>query len=153
MSWHQIKDEILLPIPLAEAWDFFTNPLNLAKITPTEMNFRHVFPPDAERVYPGMYLIYKVSPVAGIPLSWVTEITEVRPMERFVDDQITGPFGAWHHIHEFEARGNQTLARDVLYYLMPFGLLGSVAHSLFAKKQIEGIFEYRKVRMKELFGS
>jgi len=116
MAIQRITDELLIPIPLDEAWDFFTNPRNLAKLTPKEMNFRHVFEPDAERVYKGMYLVYKVSPIGGIPLTWVTEITEVLPKQRFVDDQINGPFARWHHIHEFEDRGDKTLIRDILYY-------------------------------------
>jgi len=152
MAMQRITDELLIPIPLDEAWDFFTNPRNLAKLTPKEMNFRHVFEPDAERVYKGMYLVYKVSPIGGIPLTWVTEITEVLPKKRFVDDQINGPFAKWHHIHEFEDRGDQTLIRDILYYEMPLGFLGSMAHWLFAKKQVAQIFSFRKERMEELFG-
>lgn len=153
MAIHRITDEIEIPIPLDEAWDFFTDPRNLAKLTPSEMNFKHVYEPDAVKVYPGMYLTYKVSPIVGIPLTWVTEITVVEPKHRFVDDQIKGPFGRWHHIHEFEAKGNHTIARDILYYEMPFGFLGSIAHVLFAKKDILKIFEFRKQRMSELFGS
>lgn len=152
MSIQRITDELLIPIPLDEAWDFFTNPRNLAKLTPKEMNFRHVFEPDEERVYKGMYLVYKVSPLAGIPLTWVTEITEVLPRKRFVDDQIKGPFARWHHIHEFEARGDKTLIRDILYYQMPLGFLGDMAHSFFARKQVAQIFTFRKQRMKEIFG-
>jgi len=152
MAIQRITDELLIPIPLDEAWDFFTNPRNLAQLTPKEMNFRHVFEPDEERVYKGMYLVYKVSPLAGIPLTWVTEITEVLPKKRFVDDQIKGPFARWHHIHEFEDRGDKTLIRDVLYYQMPLGFLGDIAHSLFAKKQVAQIFTFRKERMEEIFG-
>ena len=152
MAIQRITDELLIPIPLEQAWDFFTNPRNLAKLTPKEMKFRHVFEPDADRVYKGMYLVYKVSPIGGIPLTWVTEITEVLPKQRFVDDQIKGPFARWHHIHEFEARGDKTLIRDILYYQMPFGFLGSIAHFLFAKKQVGQIFSFRKDRMEEIFG-
>lgn len=152
MAIHRITDEVTIPIKLGEAWDFFTDPRNLAKLTPKEMQFKHVFEPDADRVYPGMYLVYKVAPIAGVPLTWITEITEVKPMERFVDDQIQGPFARWHHIHEFEARGDETLIRDVLYYQMPLGFLGDIAHALFARKQVSQIFEFRKVRLKELFG-
>ncbi|MCA1761726.1 MAG: hypothetical protein LC664_01815 [Flavobacteriales bacterium] len=93
MALHRITDEIEIPLTLEDTWDFFTNPRNLQKLTPDDMGFRHVYEPDRPRVYPGMYLVYKVAPIAGIPLTWITEITEVKPMERFVDDQIQGPFG------------------------------------------------------------
>jgi len=152
MAIHRITDEIEIPLSLEDTWEFFTDPRNLQKLTPEDMGFRHVYEPDRPQVYPGMYLVYKVAPIAGIPLTWITEITEVKPMERFVDDQIQGPFGRWHHIHEFEAKGAHTVVRDILYYQMPFGIFGSIAHGLFAKKQIHGIFDFRRTRMKELFG-
>jgi ligand-binding SRPBCC domain-containing protein len=140
-----------IPLPLEEAWAFFANPRNLAKLTPEEMQFKHIYEPDAAQVYPGMMLVYSVSPVAGIPMQWVTEITQVEPMSRFVDEQRRGPFGMWHHIHEFKSVSGGTEITDTLYYEMPFWVFGQIAHALFAKKQIEGIFEYRRARLKELF--
>lgn len=151
MATYRIQDEIVIDAPLDEVWDFFTNPRNLQRITPESMNFKHEYEPDAEKVYPGMLLVYKVSPIAGIPLEWITEITEVQPKKRFVDDQRKGPFAMWHHIHEFEARGEQTLARDILYYRMPFGMLGRLAHGFTVKRQTQEIFAYRKKALKEIF--
>jgi ligand-binding SRPBCC domain-containing protein len=115
------------------------------------MGFRHEFEPDAEMVYPGMLLVYKVSPLFGIPLTWVTEITEVEPKKRFVDNQRKGPFGMWHHIHEFESTSEGTLVRDLLYYKMPFGILGEMVHNLTVKKQTEEMFEFRKKALQEIF--
>ncbi len=151
MPVHRISDEIEIPVPLDEAWSFFSNPNNLQKLTPESMNFKQVYQPESEEVYPGMMLVYKVSPLLGIPLEWVTEIVQVDRKARFVDDQVKGPFAMWHHIHEFEERGSSTLVRDLLYYRMPFGPFGSIAHALFAKKQIHDIFEFRKEGLRELF--
>lgn len=152
MATYRLQDEIIVSAPLDEVWDFFTNPRNLQKITPEEMGFRQVYEPDAEKVYPGMILVYKVSPLLGIPLEWITEITEVLPKKRFVDEQRKGPFAMWHHIHEFEDIGDKTLVRDLLYYRMPFGALGTLAHSFTVKNQTAKIFEYRKKALEELFG-
>ena len=69
MSVFRIQDEIIIKAPLAEVWDFFSNPMNLQKITPNDMQFKHVYAPDAKYVYPGMLLTYKVSPLLGIPLT------------------------------------------------------------------------------------
>jgi ligand-binding SRPBCC domain-containing protein len=151
MKIHRITDEIEIDLSLDEAWAFFADPHNLQKLTPDDMGFKHVLEPDKDEVYPGMIMSYKIAPIAGIPLNWVTEITQVEPKTRFVDEQRQGPFGFWHHIHEFEARGNRTLCRDALYYRMPFGFLGNIAHALFAKKQIANIFAFRKEKMKTLF--
>jgi ligand-binding SRPBCC domain-containing protein len=152
MSVYRLQDEIIVKATLDEVWDFFTDPRNLKKITPQEMQFKDVFEQDEEKVYPGMLLVYKVSPLLGIPLTWITEITHVEPKKRFVDDQIQGPFSMWHHIHEFEEHVEGTLVRDILYYKMPYGLLGTLAHGFTVKKQTSGIFEYRKMALDKIFG-
>lgn len=153
MSVYQLQDELFINAPLNEVWDFFSDPRNLQKITPDHMGFKHVYEPDAEKVYPGMLLVYKVSPILGIPLTWITEITQVEPQKRFVDDQVKGPFGLWHHIHEFDEVEGGTLARDILYYRMPFGILGQLAHSFTVAKQTKEIFKFRKAAVEKIFGS
>jgi ligand-binding SRPBCC domain-containing protein len=151
MSVYRLQDEIVIYAPLDEVWDFFTDPRNLKKITPEKMAFQDVYEPDAQKVYPGMLLVYKVSPLLGIPLTWITEITHVEPKKRFVDDQLEGPFGMWHHIHEFEEVDGGTLARDILYYSMPFGFLGTLVHSFTVAKQTKEIFKFRKAALEKLF--
>jgi len=153
MSVYRLQDEILIKAPLDAVWDFFTDPRNLQKITPDKMGFKHVYEPDAEKVYPGMLLVYKVSPLLGIPLTWITEITHVEPKKRFVDDQLKGPFGMWHHIHEFESVEGGTLAKDLLYYRMPFGVLGDMAHPFTVAKQTQEIFKFRKAELEKIFAS
>lgn len=151
MAVHKLKDEVLIKASLEDVWNFFSNPKNLQRITPQSMGFKHVYEPEAEKVYPGMLLVYKVSPLLGIPLTWVTEITAVETQRRFVDNQRIGPFGMWHHIHEFEATSEGTLARDILYYKMPFGFLGELVHGITVKKQTREMFEYRKQALKKIF--
>jgi len=151
MSLYRIQDEICINAPLVDVWDFFANPKNLQKITPTKMKFTHVYEPDANYVYSGMLLTYRVSPLLGIPVTWITEITHVEFQKRFVDNQVHGPFGMWHHIHEFEQVEKGTLARDILYYKMPFGLLGRATHSFIVRRQTEEIFKFRKKALSEIF--
>lgn len=40
MTLHRLETSQLLPVSQAEAWRFFTDPRNLARITPLEMGFR-----------------------------------------------------------------------------------------------------------------
>jgi ligand-binding SRPBCC domain-containing protein len=50
-----LKTEQKIPISLEEAWDFFSSPLNLAKITPPEMSFVVTSDYTADtKMYPGM---------------------------------------------------------------------------------------------------
>ena len=100
---YKIEREQFLPIPLQEAWDFFSSPSNLAKITPSSLGFV-VHGNVPERMYPGLFIQYTVSPLLGIPMRWVTEITHVREGEYFVDEQRVGPYSIWHHEHFFYRR-------------------------------------------------
>jgi hypothetical protein len=38
-------------------------------------------------------------------------------------------------------------------YALPLGPLGEIAHALWVKRDIERIFDYRRERIRELFGS
>ena len=40
---------------------------------------------------------------------------------------------------------------DIVTYTPPFGILGIVANTLFIRKQLEAIFEYRRLTMDKLF--
>jgi ligand-binding SRPBCC domain-containing protein len=152
MAVYRISDEIIINAPIAQVWAFFSNPLNLEKITPPEMKLKYLFQPEEESVYPGMLLAYKVSPVAGIPVEWITEITAVDHEKRFVDEQRKGPFAMWHHIHEFESLGeNKTLARDLVYYRIPLGILGRIAHGLFVGRQVKEMFVHRRSSLSGIF--
>src|SRR5450755_5120101 len=46
----------------------------------------------------------------------------------------------WHHEHRFLAEGNGTRITDEVQYLLPFGVLGSIAHRLTVKNDVETIF-------------
>lgn len=153
MKTYHFKFETELPIPLVEAWDFFSSPLNLAKITPAEMNFLITsdFKPDT-KMYPGMLIAYKVSPVFGIKMNWVTEITHVKEHEYFVDEQRTGPYAIWHHEHHFKPIKGGVHMTDILTYAIPFGIIGQMANSILVDSEVKKIFSYREVAIEQLFG-
>src|SRR6476646_9137245 len=89
-----------MPISLAQAWEFFSSPLNLAKITPKSMHFVITSDYSANtKMYEGMLITYKVSPLLGIKMDWMTEITHVKEGQYFIDEQRFGPFALWHHEH------------------------------------------------------
>ncbi len=150
MKVYTLRSKQELPISLEEAWEFFSSPLNLSKITPAYMNF--VIKSElAEKMYPGMLISYKVSPVAGIPITWVTEITHVVEKKFFVDEQRYGPYSMWHHEHHFREIDGGIEMIDIVSYVPPFGLLGRIANSLFIGKQVRGIFDYRSQVLEKYF--
>ena len=116
------------------------------------MKFRVTSKFKQEEVYAGQIITYKVSPVLGLPLFWMTEITHVVPQKLFVDEQRKGPYKMWHHQHHFEEQNGGTLMTDMLHYEPPFGILGTIADRLFITGQVKEIFKFRKKKIIEIFG-
>lgn len=148
---YTLETEQELNISLAKAWNYFSSPENLAKITPPKMGFNITSKVD-KKAYQGQIITYKVSPVPFIKTNWVTEITQVKEQEFFIDEQRFGPYAMWHHEHWFEelANGN-TLMKDKISYKIPFGFLGHIAQTIFIKKQLKTIFEYRFITLEKMF--
>lgn len=153
MKTYRIEFTQKIPVDLDTAWDFFSSPLNLSEITPKDMTF-DVTSPNMEgiKMYPGMIITYKVSPLFGIKLNWVTEITHVKEKEYFIDEQRFGPFAFWHHNHHFETVDGGVLMHDILHYSIGFGPIGSIANSIMVSKKINEIFNFRYKKVEELFG-
>ncbi len=154
MKTYQLKAQQAIPISLDEAWDFFSSPLNLTKITPKEMKF--VVTSDytaATKMYAGMLITYKISPLLGIKMNWMTEITHVKEGEYFVDEQRFGPYALWHHQHHFKKIEGGVLMNDILNYAIPYGVIGRLSNGLFVGNQIKKIFGYREKAITEMFGA
>ena len=139
-----------VPASMDVVWDFFSSPVNLSGITPPEMEFLITSPRHTE-MYPGMFITYKVSPAFGIKLNWVTEITQISNRKFFIDEQRCGPYSLWHHEHHFKEVNGGVEMHDILYYAVPFGLLGRLANLIFVRKKVKQIFRYREKRIEELF--
>lgn len=140
-----------LNLSLEEAWEFFSSPNNLNKITPTYMGFDIKTDLRNQKMFAGMIIEYIVRPVFGIPMRWVTEISHVKEKEYFIDEQRFGPYKLWHHLHKFKLENGRLIMEDLVNYALPFGFLGSIAHNLFVRKKIEEIFDYRIKVLEELF--
>lgn len=143
---------ITIPRPLPEVWEFFSRPENLEKMTPSHLSFKILSPIKGVEMYPGMIIQYKVSPLLGIPMNWMTEITQIRHHEFFIDDQRAGPYAIWHHQHHFKAIEGGTEMTDILHYQVPFGPIGSIANWLFVERMVEQIFVHREEAVREMFG-
>ena len=135
-----------------ECWTFFSSPKNLEKITPKEMGFK-ITDFDHKSMYPGQIIQYKVTPLLGISLSWMTEITQVKENSYFIDEQRFGPYSFWHHKHFFEATPNGTKMTDIVHYGLPLGFLGQIMNTLVVKNKLKSIFEHRRVSIDEMFNS
>ena len=151
MPIHILRRTQIVPASVEVCWDFFSDPRNLARITPPELDFqiRGELPPN---IHAGLMITYRVRPLFGVPVTWLTEITHVEPPHRFVDEQRVGPYAIWHHEHFFTAlEGGRTEIRDLVHYVLPFGWLGNLAHPLLVAPQLERIFAFRQKAVADLF--
>lgn len=144
MPIYHLERKQVVALSLPECWRFFSDPRNLKKITPPEMNFVIKSALPAE-VYPGLMIEYTVSPFLGIPLCWLTEIVQVDAPHRFIDEQRVGPYRIWHHEHSFRVLPDGgTEVNDLVTYVPPLGPLGAVLNALVIRPQLERIFDYRR---------
>lgn len=140
----------VVPQPPNEVFPFFANAGNLELITPEFLHFR-ILTPLPIRMEPGALIDYRLQ-LFAFPFHWRTRIEIFEPGQRFTDVQVSGPYRRWHHLHEFTAVPGGTLIRDVVDYELPFGLLGACAQTLFVRRTLAKIFDYRKERIREIFG-
>ena len=151
MGVYTLKASQKIPASKEDVWDFISSPKNLKEITPDYMGFE-IQTELPEKMYPGMMIQYKVSPILGIKMTWVTEITHVEHEKFFVDEQRVGPYSMWHHQHHIQEIPGGILMEDIIDYQPPMGLLGDIANSLFIARQLDEIFAYRKQAVEKRFG-
>ena len=134
---------------LAEVFAFFSDPRNLARITPPGLSFRIVGDVPAS-LEAGSRLEYRIRWML-LRLRWVTRITRWDPPLEFQDVQERGPYARWVHTHRFRETPEGVEMRDRVEYLLPFGRLGRLAHTLAVRRQLEAIFDYRRASIAALF--
>ncbi len=147
---YQLKKTQFVKTDLNTCWDFFSRPENLKKITPPYMGF-DIKVDLPEKMYEGLMIEYTVTPLLGIPMSWITEIKTVKEHQFFVDEQRKGPYNIWHHEHHFKEVEGGVEMTDIVTYVLPFGLLGELVHPLLVKGKLEEIFNYRFEAVEKLF--
>lgn len=140
-----------LPISLTEAWDFFSSPKNLLKITPEKLGFKILSGADQE-MYSGQIIQYSVTPLPLFKAKWVTEIKHVEHKHFFVDEQRYGPYAMWHHKHFFKEIEGGVEVVDIVDYLPPFGILGRIVEPIIVRPKLLEIFEFRNQKLTERFG-
>jgi len=154
MPIYRLDASQTLSADLDTAWAFFSDPRNLAVITPPEMQFEITGDPPPD-VHPGLIITYRLTPLPILPLrvSWATEITQVDAPYFFSDDQVAGPYSLWRHEHHFKEVDGGVLATDRVHWSLPLDPLSSPIARLAVIPQLRHIFRYRADKLRELFGA
>ncbi|MEM1355750.1 MAG: TIGR01777 family oxidoreductase [Planctomycetota bacterium] len=145
MAEHTYDKSSVIDAPCRFVWDWHLRPGALARLNPpwVEVEFHK-----AEGVHDGarVELYPKIGPCK---VKWVAEHKDYVEGRQFHDSTVQGPMSKWEHTHKFDpAQGeDETTApmrmTDHVVYTMPMGPLGSVAHGLFAERDIRRMFDYR----------
>lgn len=148
---HYLHREQVIPAPRTKVWEYFCDPKNLNEITPRDMNFEIIAGGEVQ-MYAGQLIEYRVEFIRWARSLWLTEIAHVCQGEYFVDEQRLGPYRFWYHEHRFEDCGSGTKMIDHVTYAIPFGVLGDWLNSLWIRKRLQKIFDFRRQKIIALFG-
>ena len=144
-----LRSEMIVEATLAETFRVFEDPCNLAKITPSWLNFRIVTPNLEMRE--GALIDYTIRWLA-FPMRWRTLISVYESPRYFIDEQLRGPYTMWRHLHTFEETERGTRVGDEVRYILPLGPLGRVAHAAMVGRQLRGIFRFRQQALAPMLG-
>lgn len=137
--------------PRHEVFQFFSKASNLGAMTPSFLSFAMTSPPPPF-MQAGTVIDHRIK-VAGIGMRWRTHVERWNPESGFVDVQHKGPYRAWWHEHRFVAEGEHTIMQDTVYYALPLGVLGRMAHRWVVMPMLRRIFGYRAAAVRLRFGS
>ncbi len=151
MALYQFSRNQFIKASLEEVWNFIANPVNLQTITPDSMGFDILTADLPTQMYEGLIIHYRVKPFPLYSTSWVTEITHIRPMQYFIDEQRMGPYKMWHHEHWVQPFEDGVMMKDLISYQAPFGVLGRLANRLFIGQRLKQIFDYREKALADHF--
>jgi ligand-binding SRPBCC domain-containing protein len=146
MKIFEFHSSLWLPRPRLEIFEFFSEAANLQEITPTFLHFQLIAQRPAA-MQKGTEIDYRIK-IRGIPVRWRSKIALWEPPQRFIDEQLRGPYRLWIHEHRFSEDSGGTICEDHVRYA-PIG--GGLVNTLFVARDIRNIFEYRSARLKSLF--
>ena len=147
MTSFRINREVWLPQPREKVFEFFADPRNLEKLTPSWLRFE-VLDPDSIAMETGATINYRLR-LRGIPLRWRSRIARWDPPCGFVDVQVRGPYREWIHQHGFESSRGGTLVSDRVDYAV---LGGRLVNRLLVRRDLERIFDFRAAALVRMFG-
>ena len=138
-----------IPQTPEQIFPFFSEAKNLEELTPDTLNFK-VLEQSTPEIQEGTLIDYQLK-IHGFPAKWRTEILDWKPGQKFVDQQLKGPYSVWHHTHSFEPLAGGTLMQDRVRFQLPAGWLGDLFGAPLVKKDVNHIFDYRRKKIHELF--
>jgi len=89
-----------------------------------------------------------MSPLVTPALTMTNEITSMESPTHFVDQQVRGPFGRFHHEHRFVSSEGFTEMIDAIEFCSPFGVLGRVVDRIVIERYLTNLIRVRNQHFK-----
>jgi len=130
---------------IEDVFDFIANPANLKLVYPRELDvkIRSVGEPKK-----GSEFSFEIRAL-NQRFIWDGIIDEIERPKFFVDRALRSPFKKWVHKHIFAEANGGTEIIDEIEFEAPLGFLGS----LFSKRFVSSVIEYRNSMIRKFFGS
>ena len=150
------------PYPRATVFAWHTRPGAFARLSPPGMVTALSRHTDGIEIGSEAELIISHPLIAGLlpdvphrhgkgplGLRWLVRHVENVPGERFVDEQVSGPFKRWHHEHEFtDGPGGSTIITDRITWELPVSLPLRLDQAL-VEMQLDGLFAFRERQLRD----
>lgn len=151
MNLYQLYRRQALTLTRQEAWDFFSSPHYLNRITPDFFNVEIISKVPA-KIHAGLMIGYRMKAVFGWAMPWLSEISHCDEPHRFVYQQAVGPFKFWSHEVCLTEQQGHIVMEDIVFYAMPFGWFGRIMHSVLIRKKLRKIFDTRQAYLHAKWG-
>ncbi len=148
MRRHVLEASLWLSSSLEATFAFFSDPANLARITPPDLGFV-ILTPGPVPMRAGSLIDYRIR-LRGVPARWTSLIEVWEPNARFVDVQVRGPYRLWRHEHTFEAEKGGTRVADRVEYALPLFPFGEILHPFLVRPDLERIFAFRRAAIRRI---
>jgi ligand-binding SRPBCC domain-containing protein len=132
------------PLPVSALFAFFLRPANLLAVAPEDSGLRLVEGPDMVAV--GARFTVSVRRW-GLSRHIVTEVVELAPDERVVEEQRDGPFASWRLERHFRLAEGGCELREVVTFEPPGGLLGLMLTAARIDAELRSAYEGRRERV------
>jgi len=152
MKIHRLYYQQTLKMTQDQAWRFFSSPYNLNEITPDFFHVDIITPVPAE-IYAGLMIHYRMKAVAGLPMSWLSEVSHCQKPQRFVYHQTVGPFKFLSHEVCITPCPAGIILEDIIFYAMPWSWLGELLHVLLIGAKLQRIFTVRQQFLAQRWGA
>lgn len=145
-----LEKKQIIKRPLEEVFSFFERPENLEKITPPDLGF--IIKTKPPLVMKKNAIFDYTIKLSVIKFPWKTLITKYEPPYLFEDVQKFGPYKKWEHTHSFKKIDeNTTEINDTVVYDLYPKFLSKILNSLYIRKKVEKIFNYRYEILNKIF--